>query len=280
MQNFTKPDSSQILQNMFEKGTVPHTLLLVGSDLADREHFALAFAIRLMGPEHAQRLKKREHPDLHIYKPEGKTQTHPVESMRNLIDEVALAPFEAKAKLFLIYDAERMLPASSNALLKTFEEPPPNTYFMLFCQQPDAMLPTITSRCHKILFASQASVASIDPLLLQILQSSDPIVRSKLLADLEDHVESEEDLSLKSTLIHTLFEQLLYWYRDLQLLSLKLPHTHLFHKNQLAELQTSLIQPPVSLDRVLPLIEECRFGVQQHVKLRVALEYFFLQIAK
>ncbi len=70
---------------------------------------------------------------------------------------MALPPFEAKVKVFIIVSAEKMLPPASNALLKTLEEPSEDTYFLLLSDHPDRFLPTITSRLHPIPYAKEAT---------------------------------------------------------------------------------------------------------------------------
>ena len=72
--------------------------------------------------------------------------------MLRLTQEVALPPYEAPVKVFIIHDAHQMLPYSSNALLKTFEEPSFHSYFILLTSSLDAMLPTIVSRSRKLPF--------------------------------------------------------------------------------------------------------------------------------
>ena len=131
---------------------VPNTLLFFGPDGVGKGLFARAFASLLLNAVESSKLSHGNHPDLHIYQPEGKSGMHSIEAMRQLIDEVVLPPFEAPAKVFILHDAERMLPSSSNALLKTFEEPSDGTYIILLTSDPDAMLPTIVSRCRKISF--------------------------------------------------------------------------------------------------------------------------------
>jgi DNA polymerase-3 subunit delta' len=140
------------LMRMAESKTVPNTLLFTGPDGVGKSLFALALAELLMGPQHAPKLASLNHPDLRIYRPEGKSSIHTMESMRALIDEVALPPFEAPVKVFILHDAHQMLPYSSNALLKTLEEPSLHSYFILLTSSPDAILPTIASRCRKVPF--------------------------------------------------------------------------------------------------------------------------------
>jgi DNA polymerase III subunit delta' len=140
------------LKRMVEQKSVPNTLLFYGPDGIGKSLFALGLAELLMGSQHAHKLATLNHPDLHIFRPEGKSAIHTMESVRKLIDEVALPPFEAPVKVFIIHDANQMLPYSSNALLKTFEEPSFHSYFILLTSAIDAMLPTIVSRCRKVPF--------------------------------------------------------------------------------------------------------------------------------
>jgi DNA polymerase III subunit delta' len=146
------------LSHLVEKKAVPNSLLFLGLDGVGKKLFAKELAIALMYPDGApeevcQHIRDENHPDLHLLTPEGKTGMHAILSIRMLIDELFLAPFEAKAKIFILEDAERMLPSSSNALLKTLEEPALDSYLILLSSASDELLPTITSRCSKIRFS-------------------------------------------------------------------------------------------------------------------------------
>ena len=77
---------------------------------------------------------------------------HSIDSLRALSEEVYLPPNEAAYKVFVIHDADRMLPTSANALLKTFEEPAPHTLILLLSSFPQALLPTVLSRCRRLYF--------------------------------------------------------------------------------------------------------------------------------
>ena len=68
------------------------------------------------------------------------------------LSRVAFAPHEGRARIFLIRDAEELSTAAANALLKTLEEPPRGTYFILVTSQPGMLLPTIRSRAQRIRF--------------------------------------------------------------------------------------------------------------------------------
>jgi DNA polymerase-3 subunit delta' len=144
--------AKEALKRMVKERAVPSTLLFCGPEGVGKKLFALAFAQMLMGEKSAPKIASLSHPDLHLLSPVGKSGMHPVENIRNLIDEASLPPYEAPVKVFLIDDAERMLPTSSNALLKTLEEPFSHSYFILVTSAPEALLPTIVSRSRKIPF--------------------------------------------------------------------------------------------------------------------------------
>jgi len=90
--------------------------------------------------------------DLHLLKVEGKIGMHSVAAVRDLIEKANLSPFEASGKVFIVEDAERMLLPSANALLKTVEEPPPNTLIILVSHEPQKILATIRSRSQLVRF--------------------------------------------------------------------------------------------------------------------------------
>jgi DNA polymerase-3 subunit delta' len=61
-----------------------------------------------------------------------------------------LPPFEGKYKVFIFDRAEMLSHEAANSLLKTLEEPPPNTLIMLLTTKESALLPTIASRCQRV----------------------------------------------------------------------------------------------------------------------------------
>ncbi|MEC7839483.1 MAG: AAA family ATPase [Chlamydiota bacterium] len=145
------------LQNMVASGSVGNSLLFSGVDGIGKTLFAEGLAKLLLSEgnpssPHIHKIKSGNHPDIKHYRPEGKTGMHTIESMRQFNAEVYLRPNEAKWKVFIIHDAERMLPTSANALLKTFEEPSPDTIIILMTSAKESLLPTILSRCRTLHF--------------------------------------------------------------------------------------------------------------------------------
>lgn len=142
------------LMRMVQKQAVANSLLFAGPDGIGKSLFAYVLAATLIGVDSHQKhkLETGNHPDVHIYRPEGKLSLHSIQSMRQLSEEVHLPPFEAPWKVFIIHEADRMLSSSSNALLKTFEEPSARTVIILLSDLPSALLPTIPSRCRTLHF--------------------------------------------------------------------------------------------------------------------------------
>lgn len=142
-----------VLSQMLKLGKVPSSLLLIGASQEE----ALNLAKELLGKAHSAKIDSGNHPDLHLYLPEGKSELHPTSSIQKLIREMAFPPFEAEVKIFIIIDAEKMLPSASNALLKVLEEPNEDTYFLLVSNEPNKLLPTILSRLHPLSFVQEAT---------------------------------------------------------------------------------------------------------------------------
>lgn len=145
------------LTRMLAKKEVGNSLLFAGPQGIGKTLFALEFAKLLLSQDnptelHLHKLNAGSHPDIHIYSPEGKIGMHSIAAMRALSEEVYLPPHEAKRKVFIIRDADRMLTYSANALLKTFEEPSLDTVIILLSSSPDLLLPTILSRCSTFQF--------------------------------------------------------------------------------------------------------------------------------
>lgn len=86
-----------------------------------------------------------------LYAPPSGSEGIYVATVRSIVQQAVLSPAMAKRKVFIIGDAERMVPQegseqAANAFLKLLEEPPANTTIILSSSEPGALLPTVRSR--------------------------------------------------------------------------------------------------------------------------------------
>ncbi len=75
-----------------------------------------------------------------------------IDDIRELKEKMEFLPYEGKRKAVLMTGAEAMTTEAANAFLKILEEPSPTTNFILTTDRPNALLPTILSRCQKVRF--------------------------------------------------------------------------------------------------------------------------------
>lgn len=98
-----------------------------------------------------KRVEERTEPDVHWIFPEMKSRVISAEQMREkLLAEIAQTSFSGGWKVGVLVGADRLNDSSANAFLKTLEEPPEQTLFLLLTDTPQQLMPTIISRCQRI----------------------------------------------------------------------------------------------------------------------------------
>lgn len=173
----------KILRRMIATQRVPHSLLLAGEEGVGKRLLALELAKSFVcqNPQNFEACDRcaacrradkfvfpkpddrdehekvifSEHADIGLVIPYKRYIL--VDAVRHLEKEANFRPFEAKARFFIVDDADRMNDAASNALLKTLEEPESTSYLFLITARPDALLQTIRSRCQTLRFAPIAA---------------------------------------------------------------------------------------------------------------------------
>ncbi len=98
------------------------------------------------------RIEKNSYPDIFWTDREEKAKFIKIEDIRNLQNTVRLSPLESDYKIFIIKEADRMNEEASNCLLKTLEEPSPNTIIILIANSMTSIKDTIISRCQIVRF--------------------------------------------------------------------------------------------------------------------------------
>ena len=91
--------------------------------------------------------------DLIHIRPDSSKEVIKINRIREIEEQIAYKTYLGKKKIVLIEDADQMNISSSNAILKTLEEPPDNTMFILTASKLSRLPDTILSRCQKILFS-------------------------------------------------------------------------------------------------------------------------------
>ncbi len=100
-----------------------------------------------------------------------------------MLSTTQFRPFEGRKRVVLIREADALEPRSQNALLKSLEEPPPGTMFILTTAVPGALLPTVRSRCMRLRFG-RLTTAEIAAALIRDHDYSD--VDAKQTAPIAD----------------------------------------------------------------------------------------------
>lgn len=102
------------------------------------------------------------HPDLQWLTPERVGGTIGVDQVRALLSPLSLTSHSGRGKVAIIRPAEAMTLEAANALLKTLEEPTPNTYLLLVSHRPGLLPATILSRCQRILIPTPQHEQGLD----------------------------------------------------------------------------------------------------------------------
>ena len=147
-----------LLKRALKNRRLPHAYLFVGPEGVGRETTARALFLRLVCTQEqgcgecpgCRKFLKGLHPDVEILTPPG--QKIKIDQIRDLEQKLRFVPLEASYRLILIPKAEALTREAANALLKSLEEPPPYTLFVLLAPSPDVLLPTIVSRTQIIRF--------------------------------------------------------------------------------------------------------------------------------
>ena len=118
------------------------------------------------------RIARLVHADVLLIEP-GDTGVIKVDQVREVIERAGYRPFEGRRRVVIVDEADAMLSEAQNALLKTLEEPPSASMFVLVTSRPDELLPTVRSRCQRLRFG-RLSAGDIAAVLMQSHGYSSP----------------------------------------------------------------------------------------------------------
>lgn len=154
----------RLLRQTLARGRFPNGMLFWGPAGVGKNTTAIEFAKVLNCERHdgeacgvclaCRKIDAGNHPDVKIVAPTGKTREIKVEAVDMMNELSAYRPFEGAWRMFLVQDADRIRVEAQNHFLKTLEEPPSATMFVLLSEFPRRLLPTIRSRCQQVRFGA------------------------------------------------------------------------------------------------------------------------------
>lgn len=254
----------------------------------------------------------RTHPDYFVIEPDPKAATPQIkiEQVREIEQQFVYRPLIGERKICLIDDADRLTIGAANALLKTLEEPPGDSLFILVTSRLHALPITIRSRCQALRFTTPARTQVEAALILKrelppadarfLAVFADGRIGEALTVDVaEVRVRQQECLTLvkpeslmSSSTILSAAESLAKtdrgeetltwltrWIRDLVIVIVDGDHDQILHLDQLADLRRYAQR--ADIDALLTLLNDIERTEQQatrHLNVQMALETTFLRL--
>jgi DNA polymerase-3 subunit gamma/tau len=149
------------LRNAVEQGKVHHAYLFVGSRGTGKTSMAKMLAA-CMNCVHGPTIEPcgqcqscvsiASATSLDVIEMDA-ASNNSVDDIRELRESVQFAPVSGRSKVYILDEAHMLSSQAWNAFLKTLEEPPPNTIFVLATTEAQKVLPTVVDRCHRFDFA-------------------------------------------------------------------------------------------------------------------------------
>ena len=272
-----------------------------------------------------KRIAKRNHADVLFIVPEAEQVSRgwagrsdfdltpsrdiKIAQIRKLQDRLSLRALEARRKFAIICEAQQLNPQAQNALLKTLEEPPQDTTIVLVSSAPNALLPTIRSRCLKLSFGplpldfiaqkvmqekkADASAARLCAALsggsLAAALDFDPkalAARDALIAAIEGLPEKDgrgaihfaAEFGDDRAAAEIALELLVAWYRDVAAISSGMPAESLANRDlaELAQKSAQRLTVPEILRRI-ELCSEVRGTLRGNANPRLQVEQLVLR---
>ncbi len=215
LQGYRSQKLFQLIQNAFKANKLAHAYLVEGSIRGEGKIFAeQLLAMIFCESKHDEKpcnncpgcrlAIRHDHRDMVWIEPQRKSRMILTEHILLVREHIFQTASGWKAAVLL--GADRMNIESSNMLLKTLEEPPPKSVFLLVTEQSEALLPTIVSRCQKLVLSEKSTALSADmrnaliPILKSIVLAKGDVLQGmlisknfmQLLKEVRKNVEEEE----------------------------------------------------------------------------------------
>ncbi len=256
------------------------------------------------------------HPDVLWVEPQKKSRGILMAQIEEVQAHINLSSFEGGWKAVVFSNADRINPQAANRLLKTLEEPPDKCLFLLVTDQPAALLPTVVSRCQRVVLAAETGIsgaevraAVIDAMtgsgdrsvveavgrarkVLGVLKQVRERIEQTVDAGDDSDAPATEDLkaakeirearieSLYKEALAELFRWLLLWQRDvlLQVVCAEAPGVPAF-PDQIRSIreQAAALTCRRAMDNI-DTIEDMRWQVAQNLPVPMVMERGFIRL--
>lgn len=315
-----------ILQAAMKHDCIAHAYLFHGEERIGKRFTAMRFAQALNceeGQDSASpdacslcrsclQIEAHTHPDFVFIEPDRELANPQIkiEQIRGLEQQIIYRPLIGRFKIVLIDEADRMTIGAANALLKTLEEPPAHSIFVLTTSRPYALPSTIQSRCQGLRFVPAAqtqveaalivnrNIPPADARLVAIASQSrvglalhtdikslratqdefHTLLSSASLRSIATVLSAAESLA-KSDRATEALEWIAQWLRDLLLVTIGAPPGLMLNTERMAELKE--IARAIRLDALLDLlseVERIHRASTRNINLQLALETLLLQL--
>lgn len=309
-----------ILKKALERGRVPTGYLFTGPPGCGRKMAALATATSLNcqssdiacgSCSSCLLYAAGNHPDLYVLGlSEGKRQIVIEQIREQIIERAYLKPMSGKTSTFIIEDAHLLNMNASNAFLKTLEEPPQTSHFILLAPDRDSVLPTISSRCQTLAFSPLPRQVVEDLLVKEGIEKHEASLLAAMakgsvkraltyhstgaLKELAD--EFEPLSSLHSYGVGQLLdlaqrwgrnrqdalgvlEFMAQWYRDMMILYEGAPEDQVIHVASIQELRNGVEKiGGLNLAPILEAVEDAREAIEANTNVQLTLDTLLLRV--
>lgn len=301
-------------------GRVAHAYLFSGPRGVGKQTTALAFARALVCSrpsggdgcavcDSCSRLDRGIHPEVRVIRPDGTTVK--IGQVRQLAAGVRLGPEGGGRAVRIVDEADTMTAEAANSLLKTLEEPLPGVVVILITTRPQAILPTILSRCQHIYFqpllkhqlvrglagisgeprerlllAASLAGGSLGRALellsggLEARDRAGRMIRDLAGAGVEEALALAAGVSAEREEVAPLLDMIILWLRDILLYNETGDPGHLINADRLDEI--SILAGRYTTGRLLDMIagtDSARARLSSSANVQLALEALFLSLA-